>query len=136
MVLNRRARRGSNLIEFALILPVFVALFTGILEFSWVFFLHAAVVNAVRDGCRAGAVTPQTDSPDAAAIAQMTYLMSAWSPCGTDTSLCTFTAAPEGTSPEESLVCTIDFTYEPLVGMVPAPNRMSASATVLFELQD
>jgi hypothetical protein len=34
------------------------------------------------------------------------------------------------------LVCTIDFTYEPLVGMVPAPNSMSASATVLFELQD
>ncbi|MCK6525201.1 pilus assembly protein [Myxococcota bacterium] len=136
MVLNRRARRGSNIIEFALILPVFVALFTGIMEFSWVFFLHAAVVNAVRDGCRAGAVTPQTDSPDTAAITHMTYLMSAWSPCGTNPSLCNFTAVSQGSSPEESLVCTIDFTYEPLVGMVPAPERMTATATVLFELQD
>lgn len=136
MVLNRRARRGSNIIEFALILPVFVALFTGIMEFSWVFFLHAAVVNAVRDGCRAGAVTPQTDSPDTAAIDHMTYLMSAWSPCGTNPSLCNFSAVSQGSSPEESLVCTIDFTYEPLVGMVPAPERMTATATVLFELQD
>lgn len=136
MVLNRRARRGSNIIEFALILPVFVALFTGIMEFSWVFFLHAAVVNAVRDGCRAGAVTPQTDGPDTAAIDHMTYLMSAWSPCGTNPALCNFTAVSQGSSPEESLVCTIDFTYEPLVGMVPAPERMSATATVLFELQD
>jgi Flp pilus assembly protein TadG len=136
MALLRRARRGSNLIEFALILPVFVALFTGIMEFSWVFFLHAAVVNAVRDGCRAGAVTPQTDSPDTAAIDHMTYLMAAWSPCGTNASLCNFTAVSQGASPEESLVCTIDFTYEPLVGMVPAPERMTATATVLFELQD
>ena len=80
--------------------------------------------------------SPDTFRPDAAAIDHMTYLMSAWSPCGTDSSLCTFTAVPEGASPEESLVCTIDFTYEPLVGMVPAPNKMSASATVLFELQD
>ncbi len=73
----RNLRRGANAIEFALTLPVFVALVMAIFEFGWMFFMRSTIIHAVRDGCRAGAVIPQTDvpSPESVATARMSDFM-------------------------------------------------------------
>jgi Flp pilus assembly protein TadG len=55
-LLPLQGRRGSNAVEFALVLPVFVVMIFGMMEFSWVFFQPTTVVQAVRNGCRAGAI--------------------------------------------------------------------------------
>lgn len=49
----RRVRRGSELVEFALIFPIFMFLFIGVMEYSWFFYQRGVVVDAARVGCQA-----------------------------------------------------------------------------------
>lgn len=134
--LLRRDRRGSNLIEFALILPVYVFLMVAIMDFSWFFYIRSTVVNAVRDGCRAGAVISPADNPGAVAEAAMRDFLATWgSDCNNAGTNCVFTISSSGLSPEERLNCAISVDFTPLVGIVPTPESTVASATVHFELQ-
>lgn len=134
--LLRRARRGSNLIEFALILPIFVFLMVAIMDFSWFFYIRSTVVNAVRDGCRAGAVISPTENPTAVAEAEMRDFLANWgSDCNNAGTNCVFNISSSGSSPEERLNCSIEIGFTPLVGIVPMPESTYAAATVHFELQ-
>jgi Flp pilus assembly protein TadG len=57
---NRRGRgeRGASMVEFALILPVFLILIFGGITASMAYQDRSAVVNAVREGSRFGATLP------------------------------------------------------------------------------
>ena len=48
----RRDRRGSVAVEYALVLPVFLAFCCGILEFSHYAYLRICVANAAQDAVR------------------------------------------------------------------------------------
>ncbi len=50
--------RGQGLVEFALILPVLLAVMVGTLEFGRLLFLYVNVTNATREGARYGMVNP------------------------------------------------------------------------------
>ena len=54
-MLMQRRKRGANAIEFALTLPVFLAVFMGSMDWGWYFFLRAQTMNATMIGCEAGA---------------------------------------------------------------------------------
>jgi Flp pilus assembly protein TadG len=45
-------RRGSTLIEFALIVPILIVMLLGIIEFGWLVKNHLTVANATREGAR------------------------------------------------------------------------------------
>ena len=47
-------RRGTAIIEFALVLPLLLAIIFGIIEFSIVFYDKAVITNASREAARAG----------------------------------------------------------------------------------
>ena len=51
-----RSRRGSEVIEFALILPLLMILVFGIIDFSIELYDKAVITNASREGARAGIV--------------------------------------------------------------------------------
>lgn len=51
-----RKRRGQGLVEFALILPIFLLLIMGIIEFSYAFIVYTGMFNAAREGTRYGIV--------------------------------------------------------------------------------
>lgn len=55
---RRRPRngRGQSLVEFALILPVFLLILGEIIDFGFMFYSRITVINAAREGAR-GAVT-------------------------------------------------------------------------------
>jgi Flp pilus assembly protein TadG len=60
MALGRRRRRseddrGQSVIEFALIIPVFMVLLLGMLEFGFLFSHHLTLTYATREGARTGA---------------------------------------------------------------------------------
>ncbi|MFQ5555379.1 MAG: TadE family protein [Acidimicrobiia bacterium] len=61
----QREERGATLVEFALILPLLLALVFGIIEASWAFGQH----NDVRHGAREGARLAAVDFGDGDAIA-------------------------------------------------------------------
>lgn len=53
-MLIRRARnnKGTTLVEFALVLPLFFLLIFGIIDFGWYFFVEHTLQYATREGMR------------------------------------------------------------------------------------
>ncbi|WP_193370767.1 TadE/TadG family type IV pilus assembly protein [Pelagibius marinus] len=49
---RKRGRSGSAAVEFAILLPVFLAILFGIIQFGSVMFLHNNMVNAAREAVR------------------------------------------------------------------------------------
>ena len=47
-----RDESGQNTVEFALILPILLAILFGIIDFGWLFFNMAMVANSTRAGAR------------------------------------------------------------------------------------
>jgi Flp pilus assembly protein TadG len=58
--------RGQALVEFALILPVFMLIFLGILQFGFLLSGHIGLINSVREAARYGSTSPTSDNPTAA----------------------------------------------------------------------
>jgi len=66
---TRRRSRGQSLAEFALVLPVFLLVLTGIIDFGLLLYSRMTVINATREGARA-AVTQIKDPLGIPAIVQ------------------------------------------------------------------
>lgn len=58
----RSRRRGTTLLEFALIVPIFVALLLGMIQFGIYLNAAAGVVSLAREGARRAAVDPKANS--------------------------------------------------------------------------
>ncbi len=56
-----KAERGSQLLEFALALPILLLLLAGIFDFGSMFALKAKLTNAARSGARIVVSTPLTN---------------------------------------------------------------------------
>ncbi len=54
----RERKRGQSLVEFAIILPIFLVLCTGAIDLGRVYFAHVALVGAVEQGVRTAALKP------------------------------------------------------------------------------
>ncbi len=68
-----RSRRGNSAVEFALTLPILVLLLAGVIDLGQFMFLNDALVNAVSQGARAGAMANEDATPtpeDPLAIAE------------------------------------------------------------------
>jgi hypothetical protein len=59
---GRRAN-GQGIVEFAIILPVFLLLLLGVLEFGFVFDHHLTLEYATREGARTGAALANGGNP-------------------------------------------------------------------------
>ncbi len=57
-MMQRRSanERGNSLVEIALVLPVLLVLFLGIIEVAFLLFAHVQVANAAREGARYGSL--------------------------------------------------------------------------------
>jgi Flp pilus assembly protein TadG len=71
--MGRAGRRGQAAVEFALIVPVFLLLVAGTIQFGQVYFAYAQLLQAAQEGARYGAVLPNTRN-DAAIIARARQL--------------------------------------------------------------
>lgn len=50
---RRRRTRGQALVEFAVVLPVFILMLSGMLDFGFMLYSRMTVINAAREGARA-----------------------------------------------------------------------------------
>ena len=57
-----RSERGSQLIEFALVLPLLLLVVLGIMDFGLLFQRYEAVTNAAREGARVAVLVGYPDS--------------------------------------------------------------------------
>jgi hypothetical protein len=130
-----RARRGANAIEFALTLPIFLAIVLGLMDYGYLFAVQAGLDNAVSLACREGAlVDPKIGAPVATANAQFAMRSAMW--CGPG---CTFTATPMITGqyafPNQALRCRVNRPIAPLSGFVPFPGAVQSSSYYRVEWQ-
>jgi Flp pilus assembly protein TadG len=62
------ARRGQALVEFALSVPIMLALFTGIVDIGFLYQHQLVLTNAVREGARLGTLGQGTTQVQQAVV--------------------------------------------------------------------
>ena len=72
----KTVQRGAALVEFAILLPVFIFLVMGIIELGWALYVQNALGDAARLGTRL-AVTDSTKTAISITSAITTYLQNA-----------------------------------------------------------
>lgn len=131
------SRRGANAIEFALTLPFFVALMTGIIDYGYLFMIQSGLDSAVSLACREGSkVDPNRASPVATAQTELNN-RSAYFCQGMCSSLqATELSGAQWSVPNRTLQCTaIMLNPQPIVGLVPYPNNITAISYYRLEWQ-
>ena len=58
---------GQGLVEYALVLPVFLLITFGIMEFGFLFLQYSTIANAAREGARTG-ILPVTQACNQACV--------------------------------------------------------------------
>jgi Flp pilus assembly protein TadG len=108
--------RGAAATEFALLLPVFLMILFGIIEFGMIMYGREVVTNAAREGARAGIVQgpPKRTAGDITTIAN-NYLTGT----GVNQADVTFTPTGVGLVSPNTLTVTAVYNYNFLIPYIP-----------------
>lgn len=125
--------RGVVAAEFALLLPVFLMILFGIIEFGMMMYGREIVTNAAREGARAGIVQgpPKRTGGEITSIAN-NYLTGT----GVNQADVTFTPAGEGLASPNTLTVTAVYNYNFLIPYIPTvvgiPNPLVITTQVVM----
>ncbi len=137
--MQRRQRRGAEIIEFALILPVFLLVVGGAMDFAWAYYHRAIINTAVNEGCRDGSlVDPGEDESQLGkvlAVAEASVLESlSAGGLACDSGECKVSVGVYHDVPGRSLVCTASREVQSLFGVYDSYD-LEASIMVRLEWQ-
>ena len=128
-------QRGAAAVEFALSVPILLAILFGILDYAWYIKQATDVVHATREGLRLGVKVDQVDNPTAATSTQTTAVLQAFGlDCESDL-VCEISAVSTTVDGLDAIHLSVVVPYEPLVGMVPTPEALYADLTMALEDQ-
>jgi Flp pilus assembly protein TadG len=126
MTRTKKQESGQSLVEFALVLPIFVVLLFGIMEFGRLWETTNVLTSAAREGARVAAVT----EPDLVeAENAVRAVLEAGDVSGA-------TIAISGPNADNSIVVTVSLAYTPMTGsIIPGFSRfqLSRSTTMRWE---
>lgn len=129
------SRRGATAVEFALTMPILIAVLGGLLEYSWYLQSLAGVVHATREGVRYGATLAAKDSPEVEAEAHAAVVLKGLGVDCSGAATCAFAGTVASTGTLDALTLQTTVTYVPIAGLVPAPETLFASVTMALEQQ-
>jgi len=107
---GRSRRRGSTIVEFAVVLPLLLTVLFGIIEYGWLFMVRQTVQNAAREGCRV-AVLKTSVEPYAAVLERINTIVE---PIGATPAITLVHATPE--DPVEEVTVSIPAAEVSLLG--------------------
>lgn len=81
---RRRHQEGQGLVEFAFLVPVFLLIFLGMLEFGFAFNHNMTLEYATREGARAGAAAADGSMKDSSCIDPVTGVARSFGPGDVD----------------------------------------------------
>ena len=55
--------------------------------------------------------------------------------CRGESERCGIAVTSEGESPYETMNCELTIAYEPMIGVLPVPERLGAGSVVMYEIQ-
>ena len=135
LMVRKILQKGAALVEFAILLPVFILLVMGTLELGWALYIQNTIVDASRLGARLA--TTDSSATLASVSAEITdYLENSnVSTIGAeiDISPATFTSQARGTP----IMVTVSITYNS-ISILPTPiflgnKALQAQATMAKE---
>jgi len=142
---TRRARRsgshGGAAVEFAIVLPIFLAVVFGIIDWGWYYYQRFTLAAAVRDGIRYGVTFSIASDPwtqaQTRAVADLSVSGSPINP-GVGMTWGPSSGKISGSAATFQQYLTLSATrnYTPLVGFIPyLPTTMSYQMSMLLEVQ-
>jgi Flp pilus assembly protein TadG len=103
-----RKENGAAAVEFALVLPLLLALILGIFEFGRLFNIQIQISNAAREAARVMAIRDDVGEAQAAAVATAPALNPDLTADQVTISVGTCEDAPEGTPVHATVTYTVD----------------------------
>jgi Flp pilus assembly protein TadG len=141
---GRRGRRGQSLVEFAVILPVFLLILAGIIDFGLGLYSQMTVINAAREGARLGAVIAGKDPAMETDINKRVQAMSAGldkskltvdiscqRPMGSSFAACSFSALQS----DDAVMVKVDYDYGMLFPLAFG-NSIALSSSVQMRIEE
>ncbi len=123
--------RGIASLEFVIILPVLLILLFGVMEYGWMLTKSGEVVNAAREGARAGARADATDA-DINSVIDARMTLAGMGGAGYTTTITP--AAVVGDPVTVQVTVPYDGNVE-LIGffLIPVPGSLQASVSMSKE---
>jgi len=135
----RRRRGGQSLVEFAVVLPVFLLILAGIFDFGLGLYSQMTVINAAREGARLGVVDPGNVSAIDARVqamtagldqSQLTTTVSCLRPSGSSFVAC---SSPQWQS-GDAVVVKVVYDYK-MLWPLALGNHLDLSSTVQMRIE-
>lgn len=127
-------RRGGQAVEFALVLPIVLAIFSGIIDYGWYFHKQNLLTQIVRDSARGASVldSRESDISPCQFFNQRFQEDSNRLGLGQGANI----SAQILTIEEKRLELIINQPYEPLFGLTETPERNFIKTLVRLEDQN
>jgi Flp pilus assembly protein TadG len=139
MAIRRQAQQGAAAVEFALILPILLLVFFGMIELSLALYDKAILTNASREGARAGIVLSSPKLTDAQIrTVVLNYTNGALISLGSTTAPTVTIEQSTPASFPNPLRVTVSYTYKglgvgTLLGALGAPIVLTSSTSMVNE---
>jgi Flp pilus assembly protein TadG len=137
-VIVRRGARAQSLVEFAIVVPVFLLVLFGLIDFSRLLFSYVSLTNGARELARNLAISTSTASTSSAAFNNLTLIAGGTQPATSVTVTLSIGGAsrPITCTSNSPLLCTITLTTTPnatnssgAVSLTTQPSGASGSFT-------
>jgi len=121
--------RGTQLVEFAIVLPILMLLLVGIMEFGRAFFSWVVITNGAREGARYGAIGKSSSEITARVVDTTT---------GMEPSLITVSTTNAQGTPGTSVTVQVTYSLQIITPMMAAffpsnPYPLTNTATMRLE---
>ena len=139
MAIRRQAQQGAAAVEFALVLPILLVVFFGMVELSLALYDKAILTNASREGARAGIVLSSPKMTDAQIRAVvLNYTNGSLISLGTTTAPTVTVSQSSPASFPNPLRVTVSYTYKGLgvgamLGALGSPIVLTSSTSMVNE---
>jgi len=127
---RRDREKGAAIVEFAIVLPLFLALLFGVMETGWLFAQLVEVRNAAREGARL-AVVDYPDPGDSGQIISETCSRAVLSSGRASVYLSQNNAGTD----QASAVVTVIQNYDSLTGFLPMFENVEISSTAEMRIE-
>ena len=126
----RACRLGATAVEFAIVMPIFLAMVLGVIEMSRALWIKATMQYAAEQTTRYFMVNNTKTTTELETYAQARFLEMGMASIVADV---TYAATQDTSTTPDNMTITLTYGFEALVSFIPVPDvTLSATANVYF----
>jgi Flp pilus assembly protein TadG len=134
--MKRKLRRGSQAVEFALILPVLLGISSSIIDYSWYFQMQGEIVDLTKTVVRSASTLDATTSEFSPCQYVQQNLHSSLNQAGYSQQDRNIQSEIDNSTGEARLVVNLYQSFSPLFGLITTPQNSSVRLVMRLEDQN